>query len=318
MPSEFELIARHFTRPAGRALLGIGDDAALMRSAAGQALAVSVDMLVAGTHFFAGAEPRKLGHKSLAVNLSDMAAMGAVPRWALLALALPAADSAWLSRFAAGFFALARAHGVDLIGGDTTRGPLTVSVTVFGEVPPRKALRRDAARPGDEVWVSGMLGDAALGVAHRRGRVRLSAAAAARCMRRLDRPDPRVALGIALRGIARAAIDVSDGLTADLGHVCERSRLGADVYVERVPRSPLLARLADRALALRAVLAGGDDYELCFTAPVRARSAIEALGKRLGVPVTRVGAMRRGRGIRLLQADGSRLRIGSGGFDHFG
>lgn len=318
MPSEFELIARHFTRPARRALLAVGDDAALVRGAAGKALAVSVDMLVADTHFFADAEPRKLGHKALAVNLSDMAAMGAVPRWALLALALPAADSAWLRRFAAGFFALARAHEVDLIGGDTTRGPLNVSVTVIGEVPPRKAMRRDAARPGDDVWVSGVLGEAALGVAHRRGRVRLTAAEARRCMRRLDQPQPRVALGIALRGVARAAIDVSDGLAADLGHICERSQLGADVHVERVPRSPLLDRLADRTLALEALLAGGDDYELCFTAPARSRPAIEAIGQRLGVTLTRIGVMRRGRGVRVLGSGGARLRLGSRGFDHFG
>jgi thiamine-monophosphate kinase len=318
MPNEFELIARYFARPAKHALLGVGDDAALFKPSTGMALAVSADMLVAGTHFFPDADPRALGHKALAVNLSDMAAMGALPRWALLSLALPSADASWLQPFASGFLALARVHGVELIGGDTTRGPLNLSVTIVGEVPPRAALRRDAARPGDDVWVSGSLGDAALAVAHRKRRVQLSAAELARCKRRLERPDPRVALGMALRGIAHAAIDISDGLCADLGHICERSKLGADVHVERVPHSSLLARLADRALLHEALLAGGDDYELCFTAPVRARRRVQALSRRLDLPLTRIGAMRRGRGVRLLNETGRALRIGTRGFDHFG
>jgi len=318
MPSEFELIARYFARPAQHALLGVGDDAALFKPASGMALAVSTDMLVSGTHFFPDANPRSLGHKALAVNLSDMAAMGALPRWALLSLALPNADPSWLKGFAGGFFALARSHAVDLVGGDTTRGPLNVSVTIVGEVPPRVALRRDAARPGDDVWVSGSLGEAALGVAHGKGRVTLSPDALVRCMRRLERPNPRIALGIALRGIAHAAIDVSDGLSADLGHICERSRLGADVHVAQLPRSPLLARLADSALMYEALLAGGDDYELCFTAPVPRRARVETLSKRLGLPLTRIGSMRRGRGVRLLRADGAVVRIGKRGFDHFG
>ncbi|MPZ43749.1 MAG: thiamine-phosphate kinase [Betaproteobacteria bacterium] len=318
MPTEFELIRRYFARPAKHALLGVGDDAALLEPSPGMALAVSADMLVAGTHFFPDADPRALGHKALAVNLSDMAAMGAAPRWALLSLALPSADSAWLKRFAGGFLALARAFDVDLVGGDTTRGPLNLSVTIVGEVPPRASLRRDAARPGDDVWVSGSLGEAALGVAHGKGRVTLAANELARCMCRLERPTPRIALGIALRGIAHAAIDISDGLAADLGHICVRSKLGADVHVAQVPRSPLLARLGDRAAAHEALLAGGDDYELCFTAPVRRRGHVQALSTQLGLPLTRIGTMRRGRGVRLLRADGAVARIGKRGFDHFG
>jgi thiamine-monophosphate kinase len=318
MPTEFELIRRYFARPPKHALLGVGDDAALLAPAPGMALAVSADMLVAGTHFFPTANPRALGHKALAVNLSDMAAMGAVPRWALLSLSLPGADDAWLRRFAAGFLALAREFEVDLVGGDTTRGPLNVSVTIIGEVPLRASLRRDAARAGDDVWVSGALGDAAIAVAHCKGRVQLAARELARCMRRLERPTPRIALGIALRGIARAAIDISDGLAADLGHICERSKLGADVYLAQVPRSPPLARLGDRAAAHAALLAGGDDYELCFTAPARRRNQVEGLSKRLGLALTRIGAMRRGRGVRALRADGSAVRIGKRGFDHFG
>lgn len=320
MPAEFELIARYFTRPAKRAVLGVGDDAALLRARRGMELAVSTDMLVSGTHFLAGASARAVGHKALAVNLSDMAAMGAQPRWALLSLALPKADAAWLRAFSAGFLALARAHEVDLVGGDTTRGPLNLCVTIIGEVPRNGALRRDRARANDDVWVSGHLGDAALAVASQRGQIELTGSDRSRCVRALERPTPRVALGIALRGIAHAAIDISDGLLADLGHICERSRLGADVWIDAVPRSRVLARLAGTGTGTgeQALLAGGDDYELCFTAPARARKRIVALGVRLAQPLTRVGSMRRGRGVRVLRADGHVVRPGKAGFDHFG
>lgn len=318
MPSEFELIARYFARPASRAVLGVGDDAALMRVSAGAEIAVSTDMLVAGTHFFADANPRRLGHKTLAVNLSDMAAMGATPRWALLSVALPHADAAWLRGFSRGLLALAREHDVDLVGGDTTRGPLNLCVTIIGEVPRGRALRRDGAQAGDDVWVSGALGDAALAVACRKRRVRLSAAELVRCTRALEQPQPRVALGIALRGIAHAAIDISDGLAADLGHICERSRLGADLRVDALPRSRAAARLVSTPLGEEVVLAGGDDYELCFTAAARARPRITTLSARLGIRLTRVGTMRRGRGVRLLAADGREIRRARRGFDHFG
>lgn len=316
--SEFELIARYFTRPARRAVLGIGDDAALLRARAGHELAVSTDMLVAGTHFFTGADPRRLGHKALAVNLSDLAAMGAEPRWVLLSVALPEADDAWLRAFAAGFLGLARKHGVDLVGGDTTRGPLNLCVTIIGEVPRGQALRRDAARAGDEVWVSGVLGDAALAVAHGRKRLTLTSAQYARCHRALELPRPRLALGAALRKLAHAAIDLSDGLVADLGHICERSALGADIGLERVPKGVAEARGIDATLAREAVLAGGDDYELCFTAHARAAPAIERIGRKLGLRLTRIGVMRRGRGVRVLGPDGRPVRLSRRGFDHFG
>jgi len=318
MPSEFELIARYFTRPARRAVLGVGDDAALFRAGAGMELAVSTDMLVSGTHFVAQADPRRLGHKTLAVNVSDLAAMGATPRWALLSLSLPKAEPAWLKPFSRGFLAAADAFGVDLIGGDTTRGPLNLCVTIFGEVPRGQALRRDRARAGDDVWVSGELGTAALGLAHQQGRIALPPAAAARCLRALDLPQPRVALGLGLRGIANAAIDVSDGLVADLGHIGERSGLGADIHIGHLPCSPSLARLPDRALAEQAMLAGGDDYELCFTAAAKRRAEIERLSNRLGLRLTRVGCMRKGRGVRVLRPDGSAYRQSKRGFDHFG
>src|SRR5512134_634676 len=237
MLSEFDIIRRYFTRPARHAVLGVGDDAAVLRPAPGNDLVVSTDMMVAGRHFLPGADPAGLGHKALAVNLSDMAAMGAAPRWATLALALPEADEPWLEAFARGFFELAERHGVELVGGDTTRGPLNLCVQILGEVPTGRALRRDGARPGDDIWVSGRLGDAALLLAHRRGELVLAPQQAAACRRALDLPEPRVALGLRLRGLAHACIDISDGLLADLGHVLERSRAGATVSLEAIPRS---------------------------------------------------------------------------------
>lgn len=318
MPSEFDLIARYFTRAPKRAVLGVGDDAALVRVRPGMELAVSTDMFVSGTHFLPEADPRRLGHKALAVNVSDMAAMGADPRWAVLSVSLPQVDAAWLRKLSRGFFDLAATFGIDLIGGDTTRGPLNLCVTIFGEVPSGKALRRDGARAGDDVWVSGDLGSAAVGLAHLQGRVRLPGGAAARCVRALEMPQPRVALGRGLRGVASAALDVSDGLLGDLGHICERSALGADIELDRVPRSADLARVSDSEFVHAAVLSGGDDYELCFTAPPRVRGRVEALGKRLGIEVTRIGRMRTGRDVRVFRADGSPHRTHRRGFDHFG
>jgi thiamine-monophosphate kinase len=304
VPSEFEIIRRYFSRPAPSALLGVGDDAALVQSAAGCELAVSTDLLLEGRHFAAGAAPRALGHKALAVNLSDMAAIGATPRWATLALALPSADEAWLAAFAEGFYALAARFGVDLVGGDTTRGPLTLCVTILGELPAGTALRRDGARPGDDVWVSGELGGAAYALEHAQ-----DAAAA----KRLHKPEPRVALGERLRGLAGAAIDVSDGFAQDLGHILERSGVGAVVRYADLPKF----RIADAALEQRCVLAGGDDYELLFTAPPAARAAIEALAAPLGLPLSRVGSIQAGvPRLRLLDAQGRAMRT-TPGFDHF-
>ena len=318
MPSEFAVIRRHFTRPSRHAVLGDGDDDALFSARAGMELAVSTDMLVLGTHFFAEADPRRLGPKALAVNLSDMAAMGAVPRWALLALAVPRVDQSWLRQFSAGLLALARAHDVDLVGGDTSRGPLNICVTIVGETPRDEALRRDGARAGDEIWVSGSLGDAALAVAHRKRRLRLRVNEIARCMRALDLPRPRVALGRALLGIAHSAIDLSDGLLADLGHICERSQLAAEVHLPAIPRSRTLERFAATQVGREALLAGGDDYELCFTAAPRAGDRLRAVAKRIGLRLTPIGVMRRGRGVRVLDASGRRIALDKLGFDHFG
>jgi thiamine-monophosphate kinase len=320
VPSEFDLIRRYFTRPAKRALLGVGDDCALVAPQPGMVLAVSTDMLVEGTHFFADADAAMLGHKCLAVNLSDLAAMGASPRWATLALALPAADEAWTARFAQGFFALADAFAVELVGGDTTRGPRNITITVMGEVPAESALRRDGARAGDDVWLSGCTGDAALGLAHLAGRVQLSGAALAHCLARLHTPVPCVALGLALRGLATSAIDVSDGLAADLGHIAERSALSAEIRYADLPRSRALAECADAALAAEYLLAGGDDYELCFTAAAGARTAVEQQGRQLGLALTRIGTMAAGEPglVSVAGADGKPMRLERRGYDHFG
>lgn len=315
--SEFDIIRRYFSRPTRHTLLAGGDDAALVQVSAGSELVVSADMLVAGRHFFPDADARKLGHKCLAVNLSDLAAMGATPRWATLALALPGANPQWLEEFAQGFYALAQVHDVDLIGGDTTQGPLNICVQIMGEVPAGQALRRDGAKPGDDIWVSGTLGDAALALAQRFGQITLSPAQAAACISKLEQPAPRVALGIALRGLAHSAIDISDGFAADLTHILERSRLGAQVNFANLPVSEVVRAQLSEASARQAVAAGGDDYELCFTAPVAQRAQIEAIGAALSVKLTRVGSILAAGGLRLLDADGTPMQLARAGFEHF-
>lgn len=317
MPSEFELIARHFTRPASGARLGVGDDAALLAPTSGMELAISTDMLLVDRHFLPDDDPEQLGHKVLAVNLSDLAAMGAQPRWALLALALPAADEDWLAAFSRGFFALADRHGVELVGGDTTRGPLSFCVTILGEVEAGRALTRAGARPGDDIWVSGRLGGAALGLVHVQGGLHLTPEEAASCRQCLHAPEPRVALGRALLGVASAGIDVSDGLLADLGHILERSGVAADVDFHRLPAHPAVAARLSDPIVRRCLLAGGDDYELCFTAPPDRAKAVEAAARTAGVAVTRIGRIRAGEGLTLHGADGVPMPIVAHGYDHF-
>lgn len=317
MVSEFDLIRRYFTHPARNAVLGVGDDAALIRPTPGMEVAVSTDMLVAGKHFFSDDDPRQLGHKALAVNLSDMAAMGAIPRWATLSLALPEADEGWLKGFAEGFLETAHKYSVDLIGGDTTRGPLNICVQIMGEVSAGMALRRDGAKPGDEIWVSGHLGAAALALAHLQRRIELTPPDAAACLPALHMPSPRVALGEALVGVARSAIDISDGLLADLSHILESSGVAAEVAFAALPASTVLRARLHEEVARNCLLAGGDDYELCFTAPPSRREDILALSRRLELPLTAVGIIREGSGLRLLDAEGKDMPIGALGFDHF-
>jgi len=320
MLSEFELIACYFDRPQapdGVVKLGVGDDCALLAPPPGQTLAVSTDMLVEGRHFFAGADPEKLGHKALAVNLSDLAAMGAKPMAFTLALSLPSANEDWLAGFARGLFALADAQGIRLIGGDTTRGPLNLCITVMGSVPEDQALRRDAAKAGDDLWVSGTLGDARLALAVLQGKSALPDQLMALAEERLHRPTPRCALGMALRGIANAAIDVSDGLLGDLGHLLARSQLGADIDAASLPAGPALAQQpADKRTDY--MLNGGDDYELCFTAPPEQRDAVLSAAASGNTLVTRIGRLKPGTGIQILDAAGKALPFTSHSFDHFG
>jgi thiamine-monophosphate kinase len=315
--SEFDLIARHFTRPASNAVLGVGDDCALLHVTNGMDLATSMDTMVSGTHFFPEVDPEHLGHKSLAVNLSDMAAMGAMPYWAMLAITLPKVDHDWLAAFAKGFFDLAEEFGVSLVGGDTTRGPLSLTVTIMGEVPAGAALRRNGAKAGNDVWVSGHIGDAALAVAHRNGLLKLEDADYKEALMHLYEPMPRVKLGQALRGLATAAIDISDGLLADLGHICRLSGVGATVELERVPLSEIAQKHEGTEAGLTAIVAGGDDYELCFTAPANSRESIDDLQQMLGVHLTRIGQVRRGKGVSLMGPDGKAVKVDGRGYDHF-
>ena len=313
---EFELIERYFTRPVRRAALGIGDDCALLVPAPGMQLAVSSDMLLEGRHFLSTVEPERLGHKALAVNLSDLAACGARPLAFSLALALPQAEAGFLEGFAAGLFALADRHGCELVGGDTTRGPLAVCISVFGEVPAGAALLRSGARAGDDLYVSGTLGDARLALEVFRGRVALEGTAFERVRRAMEQPEPRLALGLALRGVASSAIDVSDGLLGDLRHILQRSGVGATVEVDAVPRSAVLAAQAP-GLQRLCTLAGGDDYELLFSAPGSAAAAVAAAAAAAGVAVTRIGRIEQAAGLRLVDADGRAVADGFGSFDHF-
>lgn len=327
--AEFDLIERIRVRAIARdgVLLGIGDDAALLQVPAGHELVVTADTLNAGVHFPADATPADIGWKALAVNLSDLASMGARPAWCTLSLSLPGDDTAWLDAFLDGFLGLADTHAVALVGGDTTRGPLSIAVTAMGWVEAGAALRRDGARPGDDVWVTGTLGDAAAALVLG-GYVPIpldgvampvvEAGNAAALRARLARPAPRVAVGRALAGLAHACVDVSDGLLADLGHICRRSGVGAEIELARLPASPALrAAYADDELRAALQAAGGDDYELCFSASTAAREAVARALEQAGTTGTRIGRITDGDGVRALAADGSPWRPFRGGYVHF-
>ncbi len=323
---EFDLIRRFFQRPVRRAALGVGDDCALLAPAPGMQLAVSSDMLVEGRHFFPDVDPAALGHKALAVNLSDLAACGARPLAFTLALSLPQADAGWLEAFAGGLLALADAHGCELVGGDTTGGPLNICITVFGEVLAGQALLRSGAQLGDDLWVSGTLGDARLALEALQGRIPLAPDVLAAARQRLERPTPRVALGQALRGVATSAIDLSDGLLGDVGHILAasgvRACIDADAATELIAcgrRGEPAAAGFDQDLLRQCALAGGDDYELAFTAPPALRGAVEAAGRQSATPVTRIGRIEAaGSGLRLVDGAGRELPAQRwASFDHF-
>ena len=319
---EFELIQRYFARRTPNrpeVVLGIGDDCALLAGRAGFEWAVTTDLLVEGIHFLPDVDPRSLGHKSLAVNLSDLAACGAAPVCFFLSIAVPRAEPAWLEAFADGLFRLADSFGCQLAGGDTTRSPtgVTINITALGQVAPGAALRRSGAQAGDDVWVSGSLGSAALGLALRRNQIQDGLSEAAVAIERLERPVPRIELGRRLIGLATSAIDVSDGLVGDLGHILAASAVGADIRWEDIPCGVGLAGL-DESSRRRFALAGGDDYELLFTAPAARRPEIEAAGAATGVPVTRIGAISAAPGLRVLDRHGEAMDSGGPAFDHFG
>ena len=313
---EFDLIAKYFTRTVTRAALGVGDDCALFAPAPGMQLAVSSDMLVEGRHFLPTVAPDRLGHKALAVNLSDLAACGAKPVAFTLALARPRVDERFLDGFARGLLALADAHECELIGGDTTQGPLNLCITVFGELPQGQALLRSGARAGDDLYVSGTLGDARLALEVFRGTVALAGAAFERVRVAMEQPQPRVALGLALRGVATSAIDVSDGLLGDLAHVLRRSGVGAELQVDALPRSDVLAALPE-ALQRDCTLAGGDDYELVFSAAPGDAARVAAAARSAQVAVTRIGRLHADAGLRLIDRHGRLVAHTFGSFDHF-
>lgn len=317
--SEFDLIARYFTRPVRHSALtlGVGDDCALLQPRADHELAISTDMLVEGRHFFSDADANALGHKSLAVNLSDLAAMGAEPLAFTLALALPSIDENWLSAFSKGLFALADQHNIALIGGDTTKGPLTMSITVFGDIPTGQALRRSQAKVGDDIWVSGTLGDARLALSAMQGKLVLETHAFNQAAVHLHRPTPRIALGMALRDVAHAAIDISDGLLGDLQHVLKQSNVGATLQADDLPLGEILKSTQTTTVCHEFALNGGDDYELCFTAPTTKREAVHQAATKANTVVTRIGQITAAREINILNAAGEALAISSNSYDHF-
>ena len=334
--NEFNLIKRYFTHGTHHTDLSVGDDAALISVSAGMQLAISSDMLVAGTHFFHDAAPHDIGWKALAVNVSDMAAMGANPKWATLAIALPSITPSpqpsplmgeawgecviteyWLAEFSRGFFACADAFNIDLIGGDTTRGPLNISVTIMGEVPTGEALRRDGAKIDDDIWVSGQLGSAALGLAHLQGKTHVPEVALLACLNTLHTPTPRAVLGLALRCIATSCIDISDGLLADLGHILTASNCGAMLDLEKIPCIEYFKNDLDNAETQQMLLAGGDDYELCFTAPKSKCKEINLLSKQLNLAITCIASTRTDIGLQV-DYKNNQITLLKQGFDHFG
>jgi len=317
--NEFEIIQHYFAhQPVDRpdVALGIGDDAAVLDIPPGQQLVVSTDLLVAGVHFPEATDAVSIGHKSLAVNLSDLAAMGAMPAWYTLNLSLPQTDPAWLESFCKGLFDLARSYDIALVGGDTTRGPLTIGIQIMGLVPHGQALRRAGARPGDRIYVTGLLGEAALGLRVAQDQIKLPDEYLANVLTRLNRPMPRVPAGLRLRGLASACIDISDGLAADLGHILEASAVGARILLKHLPLSPAYDAAFEQ-VGWQVALAGGDDYELCFTIPPAQEKAFRIASTHFGVTCSYIGDIEAEAGLRILDEHGALYRTGQVGYDHF-
>jgi thiamine-monophosphate kinase len=322
--NEFQLIERYFVDPdfmpepsASTVVVGIGDDGAVLDPPPGKQLVMVVDTLVSGVHFPADLEPDAIGYRALAVNLSDLAAMGAKPLWFTLALTLPEVNEDWLAGFASGMARLARQHGIGLVGGDTTRGPLTISVQACGFVEPGKALTRGSAQAGDQVYLSGSPGEAAAGLAIQQGRLPADNDVGEKLRERFNYPEPRLGLGKRLAGIASAAIDVSDGLLADLGHICQQSRLGARLYLDKLPLSGAVLKVCDNRQAIDFLLGGGDDYELCFTVAADKEELLKDLAEEQGIPCYCIGEMLPGEGVKCLDPESKEVKIGALGYDHF-
>lgn len=319
---EFDLIREFFTKPTDHTDLSIGDDAALINLSAGMQLAISTDMLVAGRHFFADADPYYLGWKSLAVNVSDLVAMGALPKWATLSIALPSIAPDWLRAFSSGFFACAKRFNIDLIGGDTTRGPLTINVQIMGEVETGKALKRSGATLGDDLWVSGELGLAALALTHLQGKHCIPAAIVESHLLALHQPQPRVVLGLSLLDVANSAIDISDGLLSEVHHLLQASStpsmpLGATIELAAIPTSAYIKAHLHQPEFQAHVLAGGDDYQLCFTAPAAQMAAIQALSQTLAIPLTKIGRITDDGRVQVLDENQSIITTPNTGYNHF-
>jgi thiamine-monophosphate kinase len=318
--SEFNLIQRFFTKQDVKrsdVLLGVGDDCALLQVPPGESLAVTTDTLVSGVHFFPDTDPESLGHKALAVNLSDLAAMGARPAWITLALVLPEANVQWLTAFASGFFKLAQSFQVQLVGGDTTRGPLTITIQACGFVPDQNALRRDGAAPEDRIYVTGTIGDAALALAASENNWTLSDIHLPHLQTRLLHPTPRIRQGLELRGLASAAIDISDGLAQDLQHILQRSGVGATLDVDHLPCSPALKTSLQAEDAISLALTGGDDYELCFTLPPQHQSRLQSLAAHWDCACTEIGVIEEQLGLRFQRLDNNHFDLSGTGYEHF-
>lgn len=317
MSAEFNLIKQYFTHATSHTDLGIGDDAALIQPSPGHQLAISTDMSVVGTHFFKDAAPFDIGWKSLAVNVSDMAAMGAMPKWATLSIALPELNEKWLAEFSRGLFACAEQFSIDLIGGDTTRGPLNIAIQIMGETPSGKALTRNGAKAGDDIWISGNLGAASLGLAHLQQTEKITDETTLNtCLEALHTPQPRVGLGIALRELAHSCIDVSDGLLADLNHILKASNVGASIELAATPTLVAFNQRLDESKIQQAILTGGDDYELCFTAGQDKSDTVLALSKTLNLPLTKIGQIDASDKLSV-NFKNKPLNIVQLGYDHF-
>lgn len=313
MTSEFEIIERYFKKKMKQTALGVGDDAAMIHVRNNYQLAISSDMLIENIHFLKNTNPSHLGWKSLAVNLSDIAAMGAIPKWATLSISLPKINHTWLKKFSKGFFKCADKFGIDLIGGDTTKGPLSISITIMGESKKDEALLRSGAKINDDIWVTGQLGLASMGLANLQGQLKLPPRIKMKCIRALEIPTPKTFLGSYLSRYANSCIDISDGLIQDLRHILKASKVGASLLLNDIP----CEKFIHTSKQYQFVLNGGDDYELLFTAAKKNRTFIKKIAKKTNTPVTMIGNITKKKALNILSEQGKSIKFNPKGFDHF-